>query len=88
MQGGFEKTRTDLVDRPWGVDNLDEVLARWQETPHHKAMLFVDNAGTDVVLGGSLADELVGMTAFVNTRVLCDCYSRCKSASMCNCTLQ
>lgn len=51
MQGGFEKTRTELVERPWAVDNLDQVLERWQEKPHHKAMLFVDNAGTDVVLG-------------------------------------
>ena len=51
MQGGFEKTRTELVDRPWCIDDLDQVLERWQQKPHHKAMLFVDNAGTDVVLG-------------------------------------
>lgn len=51
MQGGFEKTRVNLVERPWAIDNLDEILERWKEKPHHKAMLFVDNAGTDVVLG-------------------------------------
>ena len=54
MQGGFEETRVNLVERPWAFDNLDEVLERWNEKPHHKAMLFVDNAGTDVVLGQSL----------------------------------
>ena len=51
MQGGFEKTRVNLVERPWAFDDLDAVLQRWKEKPHHKAMLFVDNAGTDVVLG-------------------------------------
>ena len=51
VKGGFEKTRTELVERPWAIDNLDQVLQRWQQKPHHKAMLFVDNAGTDVVLG-------------------------------------
>lgn len=54
MQGGFEKTRVNLVERPWAIDNLDEILQRWKEKPHHKAMLFVDNAGTDVVLGKML----------------------------------
>ncbi len=51
VKGGFKKTRTELVERPWAIDNLDQVLQRWQQKPHHKAMLFVDNAGTDVVLG-------------------------------------
>ena len=51
LQGGFEKTRVGLVERPWCIDNLDQVLERWEQKPHHKAMLFVDNAGTDVVLG-------------------------------------
>ena len=41
----------NLVERPWAIDNLDDILERWKEKPHHKAMLFVDNAGTDVVLG-------------------------------------
>ena len=51
LQGGFEKTRVSLVERPWAIDDLDAVLERWKQKPHHKAMLFVDNAGTDVVLG-------------------------------------
>lgn len=65
-EGGFEKTRTELVERPWAIDNLDQVLQRWQQKPHHKAMLFVDNAGTDVVLGMiPLARELIKNGTFV-----------------------
>ncbi|KAL3137393.1 hypothetical protein ABBQ32_006916 [Trebouxia sp. C0010 RCD-2024] len=65
-EGGFEKTRVNLVERPWAIDNLDDILQRWKEKPHHKAMLFVDNAGTDVVLGMiPLARELIKNGTFV-----------------------
>lgn len=33
------------------VDNLDEALDRFRRQPHRKAVLFVDNAGADVLLG-------------------------------------
>ena len=51
-QSGFVKTREGLVGRPWCIDDLDAVLRRFKRVPHRKAMLFVDNAGSDVVLGG------------------------------------
>lgn len=51
----------NLVERPWAIDNLDDILERWKEKPHHKAMLFVDNAGTDVVLGKFL--HLISFTS-------------------------
>ncbi|EFJ49670.1 hypothetical protein VOLCADRAFT_80583 [Volvox carteri f. nagariensis] len=47
--GTFAATRAQLLSRPWAVDNLDEgegAGPRWRQ-----AAVFVDNAGTDVVLG-------------------------------------
>ena len=51
MQAAFEATRAGLVDRPWAVDDLDKVLHCWQHKQYSKALLFVDNAGSDVILG-------------------------------------
>ena len=51
MQAAFESTRTNLLPRPWAVDDLDAVLGVWQRKHYSKALLFVDNAGSDVVLG-------------------------------------
>ncbi len=48
---GFEKTEANLPDRPWLFDDFDALRARWREGPHRKAVLLVDNAGADVVLG-------------------------------------
>lgn len=50
-QAGFEATRRGLVPRPWVIDDLDPLLARLGRRPYRKAVLFVDNAGSDVVLG-------------------------------------
>jgi hypothetical protein len=50
-QATFDATREALVARPWAVDDLDAVLERWRGTPHAKAIVFVDNAGSDFVLG-------------------------------------
>ena len=54
MQAAFETTRSSLVERPWAVDDLDKILQSWQSKQYRKALLFVDNAGSDVILGESL----------------------------------
>ena len=38
------------MERPWAVDDLEAALNALT-APHAKAMIFVDNAGSDVVLG-------------------------------------
>lgn len=50
-RSGFVDTRQGLKPRPWAVDDLDPWLARWRSRPHRSALLFVDNAGSDVILG-------------------------------------
>mgnify|MGYP002624183258 CR=1 FL=1 len=48
----FHATRARLAPRPWLIDDLDRWLDRWHNgRPHDCALLFVDNAGCDVVLG-------------------------------------
>jgi hypothetical protein len=54
MQAAFKETRESLVERPWAVDDLQAVLQRFQGRQYRKALLFVDNAGSDVVLGKQL----------------------------------
>ena len=50
--GGFHETRESLAPRPWLVDDLDPWLDRVSLQPSYRcAVLFVDNAGPDVVLG-------------------------------------
>ena len=58
--GGGEKAGFDfgatlggLKGRPWLVDDLDGWLGRWNTDapPYRCAVLFVDNAGSDIVLG-------------------------------------
>ncbi|MFA9477182.1 ARMT1-like domain-containing protein [Phycisphaerales bacterium AB-hyl4] len=52
QQVDFHAVRQQLKPRPWLVDDLDAWLTRLREgTPHRHAVLFVDNAGPDVVLG-------------------------------------
>jgi len=51
LQAAFESTRSSLVSRPWAVDDLDRILQQWQHKQYMKALLFVDNAGSDVILG-------------------------------------
>ncbi|GBG00302.1 hypothetical protein Rsub_13064 [Raphidocelis subcapitata] len=60
--GTFAATRAQLLPRPWAVDDLDALLSHFasRPQPHRKAILFVDNAGPDVVLGMvPLARELL-----------------------------
>ncbi|MAE66495.1 MAG: hypothetical protein CMJ18_19680 [Phycisphaeraceae bacterium] len=47
----FLEVRRQLRPRPWLVDDLDGWLRRREGPPHRSAVLFVDNAGTDVILG-------------------------------------
>ncbi|BDA44552.1 4'-phosphopantetheine phosphatase [Coccomyxa sp. Obi] len=56
----FESTRANILPRPWAVDDMDAVLQVWERKHYSKALLFVDNAGSDVVLGMlPLARELL-----------------------------
>jgi uncharacterized protein with ATP-grasp and redox domains len=48
----FHDTLGRLKARPWFVDHLDAWRDRWLNGPAHRcAVLFVDNAGPDVLLG-------------------------------------
>ncbi len=48
----FHHTLGKLKPRPWFVDHLDAWCDRWQNGPTHQcAVMFVDNAGPDVLLG-------------------------------------
>lgn len=47
----FAAVVDELKPRPWLVDELDPWLARLQGPAHRHAVLFVDNAGPDVLLG-------------------------------------
>jgi hypothetical protein len=55
-QAAFESTRAGLLPRPWAVDDLDRLLDIWERKRYHKALIFVDNAGSDIVLGEALPD--------------------------------
>lgn len=45
------RTRESLVARPWVVDDFDAVLEQLLGHCYSKALVFVDNAGSDVILG-------------------------------------
>lgn len=47
----FGQVRAKLKPRPWCHDALDAWGARLRDKPYQAAVLFVDNAGPDVVLG-------------------------------------
>lgn len=57
----FLASRGELAPRPWLVDDLDAWIVRITSVPRHRAaVLFVDNAGCDIVLGMlPLARELL-----------------------------
>lgn len=46
----FKLTREEVDPRPWVVDDFDRFAERWA-VGWRKAVVFVDNAGADVVLG-------------------------------------
>lgn len=47
----FHTTRRSLPPRPWAIDDVDRFCSRVKTHTYEKAMLFVDNAGSDVILG-------------------------------------
>ena len=61
--GDFRSTRAALQPRPWSVDHFDVLAARWERQPHKHAIMFVDNAGADFVLGALLPPASGSATA-------------------------
>jgi uncharacterized protein with ATP-grasp and redox domains len=54
LTGGpdFFQTRRDLAPRPWLIDDFDAFQHRILNCPpHRKAVFFIDNAGSDFILG-------------------------------------
>lgn len=48
----FFTTRNNIPPRPWLIDQFDTLAERLHDGPrHHKAVFFVDNAGSDFLLG-------------------------------------
>lgn len=49
------------MPRPWAIDDFDKVLQLLVDQRHKKALVFVDNAGSDVILGASspLTEHLI-----------------------------
>lgn len=48
----FATVRNELPDRPWCIDDYDVLARRVLEGPaHHKCVFFIDNAGSDFLLG-------------------------------------
>ncbi|KAL9244912.1 hypothetical protein vseg_018626 [Gypsophila vaccaria] len=41
----------NLVPRPWVIDDLDAFKMNWTKKSWHKAVIFVDNSGADIILG-------------------------------------
>ncbi|MGE5611255.1 MAG: ARMT1-like domain-containing protein [Bacillota bacterium] len=47
----FFQIRSRLTPRPWLIDDFDSLLKRLLAKPHRKAVYFIDNAGSDFLLG-------------------------------------
>lgn len=47
----FHSTRQSLPRRPWAIDDVDKFCSRMKTHTYTKAMIFVDNSGSDVLLG-------------------------------------
>uniref|UniRef100_A0A7S0R303 Damage-control phosphatase ARMT1-like metal-binding domain-containing protein n=1 Tax=Pyramimonas obovata TaxID=1411642 RepID=A0A7S0R303_9CHLO len=47
----FEGTKDRLQPRPWLIDDATAFAYKWNNHTYKKAIMFVDNAGADVVLG-------------------------------------
>jgi uncharacterized protein with ATP-grasp and redox domains len=64
----FFATRQTLAKRPWLVDDYDAAVARFLNgTRHRKAVFFIDNAGSDFLLG---ALPMMRWLAMRGTRVI------------------
>jgi hypothetical protein len=58
--GAFAATRAKLVPRPYVVDDMDAAVQRLRSKQYKCAVMFVDNSGSDIVLGMlPLARELL-----------------------------
>ena len=47
----FDATRNNLKARPWRIDGFDAFADRLEAGAYRRAVVFVDNAGSDLVLG-------------------------------------
>ncbi len=47
----FGKMRDDLKPRPWRIDGFDAFADRLESGAYRRAVVFIDNAGSDLVLG-------------------------------------
>ena len=56
----FDAVVADLKPRPFGIDDLDAFAARLDDRPYKHAVFFVDNAGSDVLLGALPFCRLLG----------------------------
>lgn len=64
---GFFATRGGLKPRPWLIDDFDAFADRMMNHRHKKAIYFIDNAGSDFLLG---AIVLIRWMARRGTRVI------------------
>ena len=63
----FFETRAQLAPRPWRIDDFDALAARFATRAHRRCVYFVDNAGSDFLLG---AVPFVRMLARRGTHVV------------------
>jgi type II pantothenate kinase len=49
----FFETRGQLTPRPWLIDDFDALAERFATHKHAKAVYFIDNAGSDFLLGAT-----------------------------------
>lgn len=47
----FVSSYEKILSRPWVIDDLEQFKIRWLRKSWKKAVIFVDNAGSDVILG-------------------------------------
>jgi type II pantothenate kinase len=47
----FFEVRRQIPQRPWLIDDFDRLTQRWLSDVYHKAVIFIDNAGSDFILG-------------------------------------
>lgn len=63
----FFTTRASLSPRPWLIDDYDALAARMLGAPQRRVVFFIDNAGSDFLLG---AVPLIRCMAKRDTRVI------------------
>ena len=61
----FFETRGNLVARPWLIDDFDAMAARFKSRRHKKAVYFIDNAGSDFLLGATPMIRWLAFFVFV-----------------------